>query len=51
MFVFEMFIITDETTFISCEPLKAVLTVLSIKLLWIMKLKLKTIVDNYGMHH
>ena len=41
MFVFELFIITDETTFI--------LAVLMIKLLFIKLRKLKVIVDNYGM--
>ena len=44
MFVFELFISTDETTFI---PVKAVLT---IKLLLIKLRKLNVIVDNYGMH-
>ena len=41
MFVFELFIITDETTFI--------LAVLVIKLLFIKLRKLKVIVYNCGM--
>ena len=48
MFVFELFIITDETTFIlAVNNQKAVLT---IELLLIKLRKLKVIVDNYGMH-
>ena len=48
MFVFELFIITDETNlYTSCLPLKAVLT---IKLLLIKLTKLKVIVDNHEMH-
>ena len=49
MFVFNLFKITDETTFILAvnHALKAVLT---IKVLFIKVRKLKVIVDNYGMH-
>ena len=48
MFVFELFIVTDEKNlYTSCQPLEAVLT---IKLLLIKLRKLKAIADNYGMH-
>ena len=48
MFGFDLFIIMDETTFISFQQLKAVLT---IKLLLIKLRKLKAIVDNYYEMH